>query len=217
MKSKSFRVAIIIVILQIILSFYLGLSLADDARIPSHWNIRGEIDGWSSKWTAILLFPGVNLLILLLAIFFPTLSPRYQKDPQRFQAILPPFISILVFFFAIIHIYTLLLAKGSLPMRGNFILAAIGMMFICLGNLLPKIPANFYLGVRLPWTLSSDIVWRKTHRVAGWSFFFGGLVLFLTGFLNDISLTIQIVLIITFLFMISVPILAAFIFYKKQK
>ncbi|MCF7793049.1 MAG: SdpI family protein [Candidatus Cloacimonetes bacterium] len=217
MSAKYFRIAVIILLIQIFLSFYIGLSLPDDAKVPTHWNFKGEIDGWSGKWTAILLFPGINLIIILLAVFFPTLSPRYRNDPERFKKILPSFINILVFFFAVIHIYSLLMAKGILSTKVNFVLLVIGLMFVFLGNLMPKIPSNFYLGVRLPWTLSSEIVWRKTHRLAGWSFSLGGLILFIAGLWKNITGIGQIILIISIILIIFVPILGAFIIYKKEQ
>lgn len=217
MKISSFKFAIIIILLQIVLSLYLGLSLPDDAKVPTHWNIKGEIDGWSGKWTATFLFPGINLALLLLAVFFPVLSPRFRKDPERFQKILPSIISILVFFFALIHIYSLLLAKDSLQQAGNFILIAIGLMFVLLGNLLPKIPSNFYMGVRLPWTLSSETVWRKTHRLAGCCFSLSGIILMIVGFLDRITGLAQIFLTFAFLLMIFVPMLYAFLIYKKEQ
>ncbi len=217
MKIKDFKFAVIIVLIQIALSLYLGLSLPDDAKVPTHWNIKGEIDGWSGKWTASFLFPGINLALLLLAVFFPVLSPRFRKDPERFQKILPSIISILVFFFALIHIYSLLLAKDSLPQAGNFILIAIGLMFVLLGNLLPKIPSNFYMGVRLPWTLSSETVWRKTHRLAGWCFSISGLTLLIVGLINKITVLAQIFLLAAFILLVIIPILFAFFYYKREQ
>jgi uncharacterized membrane protein len=193
------------------------LSVPDDVKVPTHWNLSGEIDGWSGKWTAMLLFPAINLAIILLAVFFPTLSTRYRNDPERFQKIMPAFIGILVFFFSVIHTYSLLIAKGTFSTEVNFVLIVLGLMFVCLGNLLPKIPSNFYLGVRLPWTLSSEKIWRKTHRLAGWSFAVGGLIMLITGFVGNITFVFKIVLIITFLIMILVPILGAFLLYKSEK
>ncbi|MDO9577694.1 MAG: SdpI family protein [Candidatus Cloacimonadales bacterium] len=217
MKIKNFRIAIVIILIQIILSLYLGLSLPADARVPSHWNLQGEIDDWSGKWTAIFLFPGINIGMLLLVIFFPSLSPRYRKDPERFQKIMPAFINILVFFFAVIHAYTLLLAREVVPSSSHFILILIGLMFVCLGNLMPKIPSNFYLGVRLPWTLSSENVWRKTHRIAGWSFSLGGVIFIIIGFVGEETSAVQIILIAAFLLIVLVPTLSAFLIYKKEQ
>lgn len=216
MSLKYFKIAVIIIIIQFIIALYIGMALPDDAKIPSHWNLQGEIDGWSNKWTGILLFPGVNLIILLLGVFFPTLSPRYRNDPKRFQKILPSFLTILVICFSLIHIYSLLIARGTFSTSGNLILAILGLLFIGTGNLMPKLPSNFYMGVRLPWTLSSETVWRKTHRLAGWSFFLGGMIFVAAGFLGKITSLANFLLIAALILIIIIPILGAFIIYKQE-
>lgn len=217
MKLSFFKMAILILLLQLIFSFYIGLSLPDNVKIPTHWNLHGQIDGWSGKWTGILLFPGINLILILLALFFPVISPRYRNDPPRFQKILPTFISVLVFFFSLIHIYSLLIAKGTFSPRSNFILVILGVLFICIGYLLPKLPANFYMGIRLPWTLSSDSVWRKAHCLGGWSFAAGGIIMMIIGFLKTITLVAQIFLVLALVLVIAFPILGAFIYYKREE
>lgn len=216
MKMKNFKIAFIVLLIQIILALYIGVSLPDDVKVPTHWNFKGEIDGWSGKWTAILLFPSINMLFILLAVFFPNLSPRFQNDPERFKKILPSFINILVFFFSVIHIYSLLLAEGSLSMKGNFAVITIGLMFAFLGNLLPKMPSNFYFGVRLPWTLSSEEIWRKTHRMASLSFIIGGAILIIIGLLNQNTIITKLLLAISIFLLILAPIIYSFLIYKKS-
>lgn len=216
MSIKYFKIAVIIILVQIFLSFYIGLSLPDDAKVPTHWNFKGEVNGWSGKWTAILLFPGINLIILLLAFFFPAISPRYRNDPERFQRILPSFINILVFFFAVIHIYSLLLAKGTFPLEGNFILIVIGLMFVCLGNILPKLPSSFYIGIRTPWTLSSEHVWRKTHKTGGICFVLSGLLMiFLPAIWSNNALVITLMFILV-MSLILFTVVYSFILYKRS-
>ena len=56
-----------------------------------------------------------------------------------------------------------------------------GILFIALGNVLPRVEPNWFVGIRTPWTLSSDSVWRKTHRTGGWTFFLGGCALLIEG------------------------------------
>lgn len=216
MKLKNFRLTILILILQIILAIYLGSGLPEDARVPSHWNIKGEIDGWTNKSTAIYLFPIMNLCLFGLMFFFPRFSPRYRRNAERFNHLLPSLTMILILFFALIHIYSLLLARELIADSTNFILVLIGLLFIFLGNLLPKVPSNFFVGVRLPWTLSSETVWRKTHRLAGWSFSLGGLILIVCGLLGKITMIIQIMLILSFVFIVIVPVIYAFIMFKKE-
>ncbi len=216
MKLTGLWVAFVILFMQLVISLYIGHSLPADAQVPSHWNLKGDIDGWSSKWLGILLFPGINLILILLIVFFPQLSPRYRNDPFRFQKLLPAFIAILVFCFSLIQIYSLLIAKGFLSTSNNYILSILGILFIGTGYLMPKLPSNFYIGVRLPWTLSSETVWRKTHRLAGWSFVLGGLIFVIIGFMGKTTSITQIFLIIALILIILIPIIGAFLLYKEE-
>ena len=214
---SKFKWCFMIIIIQIILSFYLGLSLPEDTKIPCHWNIKGEIDGYYGKWIGVLLFPAINLVILLLMIALPYISVRYKNAKERFEKVIPGLATIIIFFFAGIHIYMILLAKGILNPSGNIIFYLIGLMFIMLGNLLPKIPSNFFAGIRTPWTLSSEDVWRKTHRLGGISFVIAGLLMIvITAILGNNS-TANIIMFVLFMALVLYPVLYSFILNKKEE
>ena len=215
--NKKFIYAIIIILLQICLSIYFGLTLPEDARVPCHWNIKGEIDGYYGKWTGTFLFPGINLVMLLFMLALPYISVRYKNAQERFDKVIPRLATIIIFFFACIHIYTLLLAKQILNPAGNIIFYLIGLMFILLGNLLPKIPSNFFAGIRTPWTLSSEDVWRKTHRLGGFCFVLGGFLMILIPLIWKNSQLALILLFIIFMIIVLYPVLYSFILYKKEE
>ena len=215
--NKKFWLSIIIIIVQIALALYLSSFIADDARIPSHWNIRGEIDGYTGKWTAILLFPGINILMFMIMLSLPFISVRYRKTPERFSHMVPLITNIVIFFFAVIHIYTLLLGAELVSSTGCFIYYALGLMFILLGNILPKMPSSFFIGIRTPWTLSSEYVWRKTHKVGGVCFVLSGLLMIFIPAIwgnNATALTIMFVL---FISLILYSVLYSFILFKKEE
>ncbi|NQV19344.1 MAG: SdpI family protein [Armatimonadetes bacterium] len=214
---SKFKWCFIIIIIQIIASLYLGLSLSEDARIPCHWNIKGEIDGYYDKWTGVLLFPGVNLAMLLLMIALPHISVRYKNAQERFEKVIPSLAMIIIFFFAGIHIYMILLAKEILNPSGNMIFYLIGLMFIMLGNLLPKIPSSFFAGIRTPWTLSSEEVWRKTHRLGGTNFVIAGLLMILITAILGNSSVANIIMFVLFMSLVLYPVLYSFILYKKEE
>ena len=215
--NKKFWLSIIIIIVQIVLALYLSSFIANDAKIPSHWNFRGEIDGYTGKWTAILLFPGINIFMLIFMLILPIISVRYRKTPERFSHMVPIITNIVIFFFAIIHIYTLLLGAELVSATGSFIYYAIGLMFILLGNVLPKMPSSFFIGIRTPWTLSSEYVWRKTHKVGGICFVINGLLMIFIPAIwgnNPMALTVMFVL---FISLILYSVLYSFIIYKKEE
>lgn len=215
--NKKFWLSFVIILLQLILAFYIGSFIAEEAKIPSHWNIRGEIDGYTSKWMAILLFPGINIIILVLMLFLPFISVRYRNAPERFSRIIPIFTNILIFFFAVIHIYTLLLGAEFIASNGCFIYYVIGLMLILLGNILPKMPSSFFIGIRTPWTLSSEHVWRKTHKVGGVCFVLAGfLMIFIPAIWgnNATAVTVMFILLMSLIFYSA---LYSFIIYKNTE
>ncbi|MBC8416249.1 MAG: SdpI family protein [Candidatus Cloacimonetes bacterium] len=214
---SKFKWCFVIIIIQIIASFYLGLSLAEDAKIPCHWNIKGEIDGYFGKWTGVLLFPGINLAMLLFIMALSYISVRYKNAKERFEKVIPGLATIIVLFFAGIHIYMILLAKEILNPSGNMIFYLIGLMFIMLGNLLPKIPSNFFAGIRTPWTLSSEEVWRKTHRLGGINFVISGLLMIVITAVFGNNSTSNIIMFVLFMSLVLYPVLYSFILYKKEE
>ncbi len=214
---NKFKWCFVIVIIQIILSLYLGLSLPENAKIPCHWNIKGEIDGYYDKWTGVLLFPGINLVMLLFIMALPHISVRYKNAQERFEKVIPSLAMIIIFFFAGIHIYMILLAKEILNPSGNMIFYLIGLMFIMLGNLLPKIPSNFFAGIRTPWTLSSEEVWRKTHRLGGINFVIAGLLMIVITAILGNSTTANIIMFVLFMSLVLYPVLYSFLLYKKEE
>ena len=215
--NKKFWLSIVIIIVQIVLALYLSSFIANDAKIPSHWNFRGEIDGYSSKWTAVLLFPGINILLFIIMLALPIISVRYRETPERFSRMVPLITNIIIFFFAIIHIYTLLLGAELVLANGNFIYYAIGLMFILLGNILPKMPSSFFIGIRTPWTLSSEYVWRKTHKVGGICFVINGLLMIFIPAIWGNNVTAMIIMSVLFIALLLYSVLYSFLLYKKEE
>jgi len=214
--NKRFWISIVIIILQLALALYISSFIADDAKIPSHWNIKGEIDDYTGKWTAVFLFSGINLFLLLFMIALPLFSVRYKKTPERFSQMVPTITNIVIFFFAVIHIFTLLIGAELVSYTSSFIYYIIGLMFILLGNILPKMPSSFFIGIRTPWTLSSDYVWRKTHKVGGICFIISGLLMLFIPAIwgnNSTASTIMFILVLVFIFY---SILYSFLLFKKE-
>ncbi len=215
--NKKFWISIVIIIVQLALALYLSSFIENDAKVPSHWNIRGEIDGFTGKWTAILLFPGINILMFVIMLSLPFISVRYRKTPERFSHMVPLITNIVIFFFAVIHIYTLLLGAELVSATGSFIFYALGLMFILLGNILPKMPSSFFIGIRTPWTLSSEYVWRKTHKVGGICFVLSGLLMIFIPAIWGNNATAFTLMFILFIALMSYSVLYSFILFKKKE
>ena len=217
-RIKRFKWSILIVILHLGLVLYFNTVLGPEELIPRQWNHRGEIGSYMARDMGLWFLWGLNALIVTLFVLFPWFSARYQKNPQRFDSILPTLTFTVSFFMFIIHTYTLLWAANvEIVQRDNFMFLLIGVFFIFLGNLLPKIPSNFFAGVRTPWTLSSDKNWHRTHRVSGYVFVIGGILMAIRG-LVEMGPTISLIHTWGLIgFLLVYPILYSYLFFLRER
>jgi uncharacterized membrane protein len=149
-------------------------------RVPTHWNFRGQVDGWSSPLAAVAILPGVMLLLGLLFSVIPRIDPRresYQLHGSTYWTL----VNAVLGFMAMVHVLVLGKALGWNLDMTQVVTVGVGALFVLIGNLMTRIRPNWFMGIRTPWTLSSDTVWRKTHRMGGVTFVIAGLVLMLAG------------------------------------
>lgn len=153
-----------------------------DARVPTHWNFQGEVDGWSGK-TFGLLFPvGLGVAMTLLLAFLPRLDPRRRHVEQSTKA-LAMVAAAVDALLLVIAVVTVLVATGRDVDMTRVLAPALGLLFAVIGNYLTKTRSNFFIGIRTPWTLSDDRVWARTHRLGGRLFVALGVVGAVTGLL----------------------------------
>jgi uncharacterized membrane protein len=147
--------------------------------IPTHWNMDGQPDGWSSRAFGAWITPVILLGMWALFRLLPAIDPRganYAKFGGAFEAI----IDSLMLFLLGMHIVILRAGLGYPVQIERIVPFGVGVLLIVIGNLLPRCRPNWFVGIRTPWTLSSDRVWEKTHR-------FGGRVFVAAGFLIVIA------------------------------
>ena len=153
-------------------------------RIPTHWNLRGEADGWGGPGAAFL-FPAIGTGTWLLMMVLPRIDPR-RANWEKFRDEVRLLVGVLVLFFAWIEAVALGAALGWKLDTGRAVMGGVGVLLAVIGNYLPRIRSNWFMGIRTPWTLSSESVWRDTHRVGGRAFVAGGLAMVLAGFIPGI-------------------------------
>jgi uncharacterized membrane protein len=146
------------------------------ARVPIHWGLSGAPDHFTTRQQAMTLFlllPGISALIAVLLAVLPVLDPFGQNLRKGGRAYLSAWIGVEILMAAVavgVAIMTVRATGGDVSAEQWFvrlILAGIGIIFILIGDALPKTRRNFFIGVRTPWTLTSDLAWEKTHRLAG--------------------------------------------------
>jgi uncharacterized membrane protein len=176
-----------VIIVFIIISYYFYTILPE--QVASHFNGDGVADGYSSKTSLILFGIGESLFLYLLLTFIPFIDPFWKKIEGKYSLFLI-FRDIALVFSLFIYVVILFSAKKGALEKDAFGIG-FGMLFILLGNYLPKLPRNFFFGIRVPWTLSSDVVWKKTHIVGGWLFVAAGIIIIILCLLKvslDIAL-----------------------------
>lgn len=163
-------------------------SLSVYSRLPeqmaSHWNINDQVDGTVSRPWGAFLMPLVTVALLGLFLLIPEIDP-HKANVARFRGIFNQFILLMVVFLTYLHALTLAWNLGYTGFRMSLaLLPAIGVSFIFVGYLLTKAKRNFFIGIRTPWTLSSDAVWDKTHRLGSQLFVACGILAFIGAFLS---------------------------------
>ncbi|HEX6972243.1 MAG TPA: SdpI family protein [Limnochordia bacterium] len=151
-------------------------------RVPSHWNLRGEVDGTLAKpWGAFLL-PAVTAAVYLLLSVVPLIDPKAVRDPQfiRSYRLIK---GAVVLFLAGLHGMILAAAvEQPVPIERTMPLG-IGLLILVLGGILRRVRPNYFVGVRTPWTLADDAVWQKTHAFSAKLASLGGLIIMAGAFL----------------------------------
>ena len=160
---------------------YLYPSLPE--QIPTHWNIEGEVDDYTAKPWGVLIMPLSAVFVFVIMKLIPVISPKGFRTDQ-FTGVLNIFMVALVGFMSGVALLVLLEASGRDVHINEMIFAGVGLLFIVMGNYLGKLRKNFFLGIRTPWTLASDEVWSRTHRLGGWVFVLIGFFLFLQAFIR---------------------------------
>ena len=156
-------------------SWWAWRQLPVDARIPDHWNAAGQVDQYRGR-DSLFIIPGLTLGLTLLFLFLPRVEPRRAHLLLSSRAYRAVWLAI-VLFSAGLQLFKIEAALGVPVSVEKWIGAGLGALFLVIGNFLGKVRSNFMFGVRTPWTLSSELSWNKTHRLAGWIFVALGLAL----------------------------------------
>ncbi len=143
-------------------------------RVPAHWNLRGEVDRYGSRLWGAFGIPLLNLAVYTGMLLLPLIDPRRENYP-RFEGAYRLLRAALVTFLAGLYLLVLLAGLGYRVDVGRLVQVGLSLLFILIGNFLGQIRHNYFVGIRTPWTLASEEVWQKTHRVAARAFVLAGL------------------------------------------
>ncbi|MBS1623194.1 MAG: DUF1648 domain-containing protein [Bacteroidetes bacterium] len=171
---KKESVLWLLTLLPIVYIIYIWPQLP--AEIPVHYNLHGEVDGWGGRST-IFLMPGIMVVSYFLLLLLPKIDPKRMAG----EFFASNFYKIRVVVTAAMSAISILLAHLSLSHTPDthevkYIPILVLLLLAVLGNFIINIKPNWFIGIRTPWTLSSDHVWKQTHLVFGRIWFYGGLL-----------------------------------------
>jgi uncharacterized membrane protein len=151
--------------------------IPDRTQVPIHWDLAGEADAFASKEVGLLMTPALAIGLLALFVVLPAVEPRGRNLARSGPAYLTMTAAAIVFTGAV-HVAVVWTALGNSIDIPRVVGGGLGLLYIVIGNMLGKTRSTWFMGVRTPWTLSSERSWSKTHRLAGRLFAgLGGLTL----------------------------------------
>lgn len=209
-KHDGFNLALAIFPLIIIGFFYDQLP----SQVPLHWGFDSQVR-YGAK-NSVWLLGALPIVFTILTIFLPLIDPRrknYAKFSRQYRALIT-FVNL----FILIFLGFLLLEityPGQISIN-RLVPIMLGILFIFIGNIMPKFKSNFYLGIKTPWTLSSDDVWYKTHRLAGILWVVGGVLIILSAFILD-EKSIAMAEVGIILLIVVIPSVMSFFWFKQLK
>jgi uncharacterized membrane protein len=173
----STRNTLILILVLVVLM--VGIGLYSYPRMPEvvsvHWNAQGIANGYGSRFEAVLTLPLITIVVAALLLFIPEIDPL-KANIEKFRKDFNGFMLAFALFFFYLYALTTLLNLGFQFSLNQFLVPGFGIFIYACGVLLGKAKRNFFIGIRTPWTLSSDTVWAKTHLLGGLLFKISGAI-----------------------------------------
>ena len=217
MTRTSMAMAGTLVTLTMIgVALMVGSAVPADLRLPTHWGLNGEPDAFSGKWVALLTPPAVTAVASLLFYFLPAIEPR-REGLQRSQGLyLWGWMAILLMG-AVIDLAVVSAALGWDIQANHLVTGGLGVVLVLIGNQLGKSRSMYLIGIRTPWTLASEEVWVKTHRLGGRLMVAGGILMIVAALLPLPSGLLATILVATVILAAGVPVIYSFLLWRRER
>lgn len=180
---RKFIIAITgLVLLPFLLSIYFYPQVPE--HMATHWNSRGEVDGYMPKLWGLFFMPLVITGLVVLFFIIPKIDPK-KENIEKFRRYYDGFIVIMILFMVAVHLQMLLWNTGTHISPNSVLPLGIGILFYYIGILTENAERNWSIGIRTPWTLSSDKVWKRTNRLGGKLFKIAGIAAIFGAFFPE--------------------------------
>ena len=214
-EKMSTRTTLIVTLVLVVIAIAFSLTVYNRLPDPmaSHWGINDQVNGYTSRFWGAFLMPVASIGLLGLFLLIPSIDPL-KANIAKFHEAFNAFIALTMVFLLYIHFLTILWNLGFQNFgMGQAMLPAIGLIFIFAGLMMMKAKRNFFIGIRTPWTLSSDHVWDETHRVGSWLFIAMGIITLFTNLFGQAGIFIMVGAI---LIAVLVPIIYSYVLYQQE-
>ncbi|MBU1626425.1 SdpI family protein [bacterium] len=205
----------IALLVLIALSFLISLVFYPSApdKIATHWNAKGNVDGYMGKFWGTFTMPLILVGITLLFLAIPRIDPL-KANIEKFRNYYDGMVIIISVFLILTHLWVILWNLGFQIPSNLTLSIGLGLLIIYLGILCKHSKRNWFIGIRTPWTLSSDSVWEKTHKIGGNLFILAGFITLFGLFFDEWAIYFLIVPII----IVSIyTIIYSYVEYQKEK
>jgi len=211
MRSRWFGLVIAAVAVAVSIWAYPRLP----PTVAMHWDLRGAPDGFSSRLLAVSIVPVVLLVMTGLYNVLPKLDPR-GENYAKFLSTYWLIANAVIVFVLVAHAMIIASGLGYSVRIDRLMPLGFGLLFIFLGNYITRVEPNWFVGIRTPWTLSSDTVWRKTHRTGGWLMVLGGFVLAVGAFILPHGAFLPL-FVTTIVIVALIPIVQSYVLWKREQ
>lgn len=213
MKKEKILIGITLTILALMLIICFVFYPHLPEQVATHWNAQGEVNGYMSRFWGTFTAPLIMLGVVVLLFAVPVIDPL-KENIKKFKGYYYEFIMVFSIFMLLVQIQTLLWNVGIKVNVNIFVPLSTGALFYFLGMLLEKARRNWFIGIRTPWTLSSDAVWDKTHKKGALLFKVCGIIAVIGALFDKYSMYF---ILVPLLISTAYLLVYSYIEYQKEK
>lgn len=181
-------------------------------KMASHWNFKGEVDGYISRFWGLFLMPFISVVLFLLFLLIPKIDPL-KANIEKFRKYFDGFVVLIILFLFYLYLLTIFWNFGVKFSMNQVLAPAFGILFFYCGILIEKAKRNWFIGIRTPWTMSSEKVWEKTHKIGGRLFKISGIIALLGIFFPGLALFFVLIPVI---FVVIYTVIYSYFEYRKE-
>lgn len=214
MKTKLLKELPLILLVIAPLVYLLSIWPSLPSEVPMHYDLHGNVDRYGSKNELLIFSFGLPAFIYFLFLIIPAIDPKgkIKTMGNKFYKLK----LIMVFFISAISIYIIYEADKGADSNAEGIFIIIGFLLCFLGNYFQSLKPNYFIGIRTPWTLENETVWKETHKIAGKIWMVGGLFIIILSLVLSPEI-FSIILLIVIGIMVIIPVIYSFVLFKKLK